>query len=452
METETENVVSSVEPTTMSSQAYRAVVSQFFGYGLDAYNLTIILTLSTILADVFLPKTVSPLIGAIAVVTGFALSEVMRPIGSALFGNIADRVGRRNILLVTIIGTGVFSALTAILPNYATAGLAGFAGYVLLRLLVGLFFGGEYAGGNTIAVEWAPASKRGLVSGFILSSFVFGGALAAGVSYLFISHYGFANMVAYAWRYIFLTTLVPIPVALFVRWGLKESPQFEDTKKKNKTVKTPIAELFKPGVRGDFFQVMLLMTGLFLIAFGGYTDMLIMLKQTSTFGADGALKAILVYIIGLVGGFIGAPIFGQMTQNFGRRKVGVIWAVIALILSLPLYYVIYNAAIGDNLYLAGVLSFVLVFLTYSLWGSSPTYLAERFKTSYRASGVGFGFSSGLIIGGWFTFYTTWLHDLFKPIEGGNIWLSSGVLLTIAVLMVLVAFYIGPETAGKSLAD
>lgn len=437
------------EVDKVGPMTYRAAVSQVIGYFFDSYDLTIVISLATVLNVVFLPPQIPPLLSSIIVLSGFVISEVVRPLGSAFFGNYGDKIGRKSVLIITVVGYSVTTALVAALPSYSVAGYLGFILYLILRFISGFFIGGEYAGGHTLTMEWTPPKWRGLVSGLILAGFILGSAISALVVYLFRIAYGPAGFLSIGWRYAILTGIIALPVALYVRLGLEDPPQFATVKQKGLTEKTPLASVLKGPALKDFFQIMLLMTGMFTCSFASFSNMLLVLQSPPS--KLSYPDALVIYIVGLLGGAVGATLFGHLSQIYGRRWLGTRWHWATIILAIPLYFGILNTAVNYSLPLAYILSFLLVFLAYAPWGATPAYLAERYRTSHRASGVGFGFSSGLFIGGWYTFYTLGLHYIFGGIEGANIWLSTSVLLIIGAILVLLGYALGPETKGVSLA-
>ena len=440
--------VVSLEAEKFTAPAIRAVISQVLGYFFDAYDLLIVLSLATVLNRVFLPPNVPVLLSQIAILSGFVLSEVVRPLGSFVFGHYADKLGRKITLIITVIGYSVSGALVAALPSYTVAGYLGFIIYLILRFLVGFFMGGEYAGGHTLAMEWTPPKWRGLVSGLILFGFILGG-LANTVAIYYLSLYFGSNFVTYGWRYLILTTLIPLPIALFIRLRVEDSPMFKEVVKNKQVEKLPVKSVLGGKALKDFIQILIVMTGMFLASFASYSNLLLVLQNKPSILSYG--NSLIVYMIGLVGGGIGAIIYGHLSQIFGRKYLGTRWHIATILLAIPIYYVIINSATVNNIFVASLFSFILVFLAYAPWGSTVAYLAERYRTSHRSSGVGIGFSSGLFIGGWYTFYTLGLHSLLQGIEVANIWLSSGILLIIAGLLVIIGFKLGPETKGISLA-
>ncbi len=125
-----------------------------------------ILGIAPVLAKVLLPPE-SPLLATFNIILSYSLTIIFRPLGSAIFGNLGDKIGRRADLIITVIGLGLASALTSALPTYAQVGILSFILFVLVRVLVGIFAGGEYSAGHPFAIEWTPYKWRGLVSGFI---------------------------------------------------------------------------------------------------------------------------------------------------------------------------------------------------------------------------------------------------------------------------------------------
>ncbi|MEM1630039.1 MAG: MFS transporter, partial [Saccharolobus sp.] len=162
-----------MEPEKFSLDTGKAVVSQFVGFLLDSYDLTMILSIAPILAKVLLPPTTS-LIATFNIILSYSLTIIFRPLGSAIFGNLGDKIGRRADLIITVIGLGLTGALTSALPTYAQVGILSFILFVLVRIGVGIFAGGEYSAGHPFAMEWTPYKWRGLISGIVQGGFSFG--------------------------------------------------------------------------------------------------------------------------------------------------------------------------------------------------------------------------------------------------------------------------------------
>lgn len=421
------------------------------GFLLDSYDLTMILSIAPILAKVLLPPE-SPLLATFNIILSYSLTIIFRPLGSAIFGNLGDKIGRRADLIITVLGLGLVSALTAALPTYSEVGILSFVLFVLLRVLVGIFAGGEYSAGHPFAMEWTPFKWRGLISGFVQGGFSFGAALAAVVEGAFVGIYGLKGVEDFAWRYVFLTALAPAVIALAVRLSMKETPVFQDVKNRNMVRKSPLTDLFRKPYRRDFFQVMVYMTGMFFYAYSLFAFVPAILEHApSVFSLQEAES---IYSYGTYAAFAGAVTFGALSQYLGRRRLTLIWVFITLILSVPVYYLLFTSAKSGNVVGASLASVLIGIITQAPWGVIPIYLSERFKASMRASGVGFGYSSGIFVGGWFSIYVELMHEyLFKGIDTPeNVWFSTAALLILGAIFVGIGQYLGPETLGTRLTE
>ncbi|MEM0078461.1 MAG: MFS transporter, partial [Thermoplasmata archaeon] len=141
--------------------AKKAITAQFLGFFMDAYDLMLVTAMLPILAKVFASPTVSALTAYLTVLAGYAVSLLFRPVGSAIFGNFGDKIGRRKTLMYTITGFSVMSALTALIPTYAAIGVWSFIIFTIFRMIQGIFIGGEYAAGHPFAMEFAKKNRRG---------------------------------------------------------------------------------------------------------------------------------------------------------------------------------------------------------------------------------------------------------------------------------------------------
>ncbi len=392
----------------LNRQAKLAMLTQFLGFMLDAYDMALVLILAPILVKVFASPKGSAAWQYITIVFTYSITMAARPIGAAFFGQFADKIGRRLLLVLTIGGVGVMSVLGGLLPTYQQIGVWSYVLFCCLRFFMGCFFGGEYAIGHTFAIEHAPSKKRGAISGFIQSGFplgyVFASLVFAGISASLTK----VAMQQYGWRIAFITGVMPVILAIVIGSILHESPEFEKAKAAGTMDKTPFLSLFKPPALGTFLQVFVFMTGLFLTDYSVYG----FLPNLLTLGGRGfgPTTYSLIYGFALFMAFLGYNFYGWLSDYTGRKILTQWYCVFLIIFGIPVFYVLYHAALEHNIWKA-VLGTTMAGMLKLAWGIVPAYLCERFPTSRRATGVGFGYSSGAIIGAWFGAYVWWAHKI-----------------------------------------
>ncbi len=426
------------------------MISQFLGFMLDAYDMALVLIMAPILTKLFAPPGGSAAWQYMSIVILYSITMAARPVGSAIFGHYADKIGRRLLLVVTIAGVGLMSVLSAFLPTQATAGVWAYVVFSVLRFILGCFFGGEYAVGHTFAIEHAPRHLRGTIGGFIQSGFPLGYVLASLVFAAFASCLGQEAMLDYGWRIVMATGVMPVFLALYIRKNLPESPEFEKAKATGQIDAAPFVSLFKPPGLWSFLQVFFFMTGLFLTDYAVYGFLPKILCGENKF--DTSTYA-LIYGFALFCAFIGYNLYGWASDYVGRRRLTLYYAVFLLIFGVPTFYVLQQAAVARNIPLAVVGATMAAMLKLA-WGIVPSYLSERFPTKQRAVGVGFGYSSGALVGGaGISLFVWWAHQIpfIKVIEGDDLWLSPAVVLTVGAAITFLSLLYGPETKDLELS-
>jgi MFS family permease len=439
------------EKVKLSKNTKMVMGSQFLGFMLDAYDMAIVLVMAPILVKMFSSPTGSEAWRYITIVFTYSITMAARPVGSAFFGHYADKIGRRFLLVLTIGGVGVMSFTSAFLPTYDQIGIWAYVLFCLLRFVMGCFFGGEYAVGHTFAIEHAPQKKRGAIGGFIQSGFPLGYVFASLLIALISSALGSKAMLEYGWRIVFASGVLPVFLALYIRKSLPESPEFEKAKKEGNIEKAPVMGLLKPPALWDFVQVFFFMTGLFLADYSVYG----FLPNILTLGGRGfdTTTYSLIYGFALFMAFLGYNFYGWISDIVGRKRLTQYYCVFLILFGVPVYYVLYNAAITRNIKLALVGATMAAMLKLA-WGVIPAYLSERFPTKRRAAGVGLGYSSGALLGAWFSLYVWWAHSIpfIAAIEKQDMWLSPAIILTVGAMMTFISLLYSPETKDLELSE
>jgi MFS family permease len=193
------------------------------------------------------------------------------------------------------------------------------------------------------------------------------------------------------------------------------------------------------------------MTGLFLADYSVYG----FLPNILTLGGRGFDNTTysLIYGFALFMAFLGYNLYGWLSDRTGRKKLTLYYCVFLVLFGIPVYHVLYQAAITHNL-LLGILGTTMAAMLKLAWGVIPAYLSERFPTRRRALGVGLGYSSGALLGAWFSIYVWWVHKIpyIASIEKQDLWLSPSVILTVGAAMTFVSLLFSPETKGLDLSS
>lgn len=414
----------------------------------DIYLPTVVLTPALIY---FQPARLDPGTTAIFTSLVFATTLVGRPIGAAVFGALADRLGRRRSTIISVTGFGVITLLIALVPGFTTIGIASYWLLIVLRFLDGICLGGGYTGALPLAMEYSTKGRRGLLGGIILAAFP--------AAYVVITLLGLACFAlfplagpgsAYAvwgWRVPFVlgAVLAFVLAGYYVRsvseseiWQAAEAAKAEGTSQGG-AARPLLAVLRSP----TFLQVFAMMTGFWL------TQNLVTLFLPTTvlrnlvgLSNNQLTVTLLIGYICLVGSYIGS---GVLAQRIGRKRFFVIGGLLIATVGVALMAVLVNAR-GLSLGLVIVVVCVFSIIVTAPWGVVLPYITERFRTDVRASGFGLGFSVSVVIPSFYAFFLEGLGSLMPYAVAVLVLLGLGGLLGAAGAAV------GPETRDVDFDD
>src|SRR3954464_1267068 len=223
----------------------RAVIASTVGTTIEWYDFLIYSTMTgLVFGHVFFSGS-DPMIDTLKAFGVFFIGFVARPIGAAIFGHYGDRIGRKATLIVTLLMTGIATALVGLVPGYEVIGIWGAVILTLLRLIQGIGVGGEWGGSVLLAMEWARTSKN---RGFIASWPQFGapaGLFLANLAVLIFSWISGDQFLVWGWRIPFLLSIVMVGVGLWIRLGILETPVFRRVLEENRVARAPTIEVFR---------------------------------------------------------------------------------------------------------------------------------------------------------------------------------------------------------------
>src|SRR5271166_5436004 len=317
--------------------------------------------------------------GAMQSFATYAVGFAARPVGAAIFGHWGDRIGRKATLIVTLLVMGISSALVGILPGTAAIGVAAPLLLVLLRVVQGLAIGGEWSGSVLLAMEWGDQRKRGLLGSFAQLGLVLG---TGGMTLLSatLSPEAFNS---WGWRVPFLASLVLVAIGLVIRLKILETPMFAKLREEQKTARIPVID----AVRHHWREILLSAGLRFSEQMPFYlftTFVLIYVVSRHGFSKAVVLNAVLV---GAVCELVAIPLFSQLSDQFGRKRVYLTGAVLTGLIAFPYFAVLTHS--GPRLiFIAIVVSLIVHAMQY---GPQAALIGESFPTHLRYGGAGLGY-------------------------------------------------------------
>ncbi len=372
--------------------------------------------------------TTEPIVGILAAFATMAVGFFMRPLGGYLAGHYGDRIGRKAILLWSLIAMGGATVLIGALPTYEQAGVVAPLLLILLRMIQGIGFGAEWGGAVLMACEHAPPQRRGFFGavpqiGIPLGLLMANGAfLASGA--LFEGDW--------VWRAPFLASVVMVGVGMYIRMGVSESPEFEKMKAENTLVKQPALEV----IRNDWRKILQII-GLRLAETGGYyLATSFMLSYVLLAGVATKENVLWGTMIGSALGLLSHLLFGALSDRVGRKPVFLLGSLFTIAFGIPLFLLI-NSGVFVMVIVAVALSLLLshdpIFAVEASW------FTEQFPPNVRTSGISLGYNGASMIAGLLPFLATGLFAVVGWMGPALLFSSLGVISTLCALRM-------PETA------
>lgn len=372
--------------------------------------------------------TTEPIVGILAAFATMAVGFFMRPLGGYLAGHYGDRVGRKAVLLWSLIAMGGATVLIGALPTYEQAGVVAPLLLILLRMIQGIGFGAEWGGAVLMACEHAPPQRRGFFGavpqiGIPLGLLMANGAfLASGA--LFEGDW--------VWRAPFLASVVMVGVGMYIRMGVSESPEFEKMKAENTLVKQPALEV----IRNDWRKILQII-GLRLAETGGYyLATSFMLSYVLLAGVATKENVLWGTMIGSALGLLSHLLFGALSDRVGRKPVLLLGSLFTIAFGIPLFLLI-NSGVFVMVIVAVALSLLLshdpIFAVEASW------FTEQFPPNVRTSGISLGYNGASMIAGLLPFLATGLFAVVGWMGPALLFSSLGVISTLCALRM-------PETA------
>ncbi|QZS52528.1 MFS transporter [Rhodococcus opacus] len=331
------------------------------------------------------------------------ISFIFRPLGAIIAGHAGDRLGRRVVLVASLLLMGISTMLVGLLPTYDQIGVAAPIMLVGLRILQGISAGGEWGGAALMAVEYAPQSRRGFFGSFPQVGVPAGMLLSTGVLALLSGLLNEQQFLAWGWRIPFLLSVVLLVIGVVIRRTVDESPEFQQMRARKSGPALPLLTLFRAHWQ-PLLLCTLIVTGCSIAGYlstGGY----VLSYATSALGMNRTvvLSAVLIAsALWVVTTILG----GAASDRFGRQRVLRWGSALTFLWSVPLFLAVGSAEV---ILIAGALVVLTVPLGL-MYGPQAATLAEAFPTEVRFSGASVAYAAASILGGGFApMIATWLQ-------------------------------------------
>jgi metabolite-proton symporter len=427
----------SVEGAERRKQVRMAAIASVVGTSIEWYDYFLFGTAAAVVfPQVFFPSS-THYAGTLSSFATYAVGFAARPVGAAIFGHWGDRLGRKATLIVTLLLMGVASALIGVLPGTATIGIAAPIILVVLRILQGIAVGGEWSGSVLLSMEWGNRKRRGLMASWPQIGVPIGLLLGTVAMSLLARTSGDAFK-DWGWRIPFLFSLVLVGIGLWVRLRVLESPLFAEVVEQKKVAKVPVADVIKRHpkeivlsslVRASEQMPFYILTTFALTYIVGDAG------QTKTFALNAIAAAAALELILI-------PVFGNLSDTLGRKRVYAIGSMALAIVAFP-YFALLNTGVGIVVFITVMVAAIPHAIQY---GPQASLIAEVFPTKLRYGGAGIGYQlSSVFAGGPAPLLATWLlHDFG--------WWAISTVMVLASVITLTALALLPDRAQVDIAD
>jgi metabolite-proton symporter len=435
MATVTETDGAAVKPTSLRT----VIVASMVGTTIEWYDFFLYGSAAALVFNkLFFPKS-DPLIGAMLAFATYALGFAARPLGGIVFGHFGDRIGRKRLLMLSLLLMGGATMLIGLLPTYAQIGSWAALLLVILRMVQGFAVGGEWGGAILLVAEHGDAKRRGFLTSFPQAGVAAGNLLATALLAIMAATQSDEDFLEWGWRVPFLLSAVLIGVGVWVRTRVAESPAFAEIQREAKIHSAPIVETVR-----RYPKALLLGMGIRIAEnLGYYVVVTFSLLYATTRAGISRSHALNALMIGAAVQSAAIPFFGWLSDKVGRKPVtlfGAIWTAVSIFF----FFKLIDQGSGTMMTVAIVSGLIG---HAAMYGAQAAFLAEMFPTRIRYSGVSLASQVSSIFAG--SLAPIIAAALLKTYNSTT---PISIYVAIAAVITIVSALLARETKGKTFRE
>src|SRR5713101_9431050 len=421
-----------MQESSKSTSIVRVALASWIGTSIEWYDFFLYGTAAAlVLGPLFFSPKLSPLAAQLAAFATFWVGFAARPVGGVVFGHFGDRLGRKNMLILTLLIMGIATFLVGCLPTYKDIGIMAPVLLVILRFAQGFAVGGEWGGAVLLATEHSPAARRGFFGSWPQFGVPIGLLLSAGIFSVVASSYPTAAFLTIGWRIPFLLSIVLVAVGLFIRLRIAETPDFERVRETGTIARMPVLDV----IRTNFKSVVLAAGAIYITFMVSYGSKII--KVPASTMLNGTLW-------GAVAMGVTILVAGWLSDRLGRLPVYLAGAAFVGLMAFPVFW------------LVDTRSPVLIALALAIgiggigimYGPQAAFFSELFGANVRYSGASLGYQiTAIFAGGLAPFIATAHLAQFNNAS----WPIALYIVGMAVIT-LVCTYLAGETRPAATTD